>query len=868
MTLNTTVTEQSVAKQTKRKAWQGQDVLRKEDDRLLRGYGLFADDVKRHGTGFVHLVRSPYAHARLVSIDLSRALEHPGVLATLTGEEVERLQQPYIQLAPPPGGNLKDYCLAVGKVTFMGEPVVAILAETAELARDAGDAVRIVYEPLKPILDAEDALAADSPVIHEEMDGNLVWRDTFKFGDMDDALARADYVVKIDKLHFHRFTSTPIECNAAVCEYDRGTGEFTFYCNNQMPQFAAMFMSPALGVPIDKLHFVTRDIGGAFGNKITTYTYLTVLALLARKANRPVKWTEWRTEHITAGAHGNERTFRGIEVAVNKDGTILGFKAQAFDDAGAFTRYEPLGGVIWSQVLTGCYQFRNIELDFAQVITNKCPLGPNRGYSRLQHQWLIERIVDITASRLGFDAVEFRKKNYVKTFPYETPNGCVYDSGDYVGSLQMALDLIHYEEWLAQKESWRAKGKLLGIGIGSTLDSGTNNFGQARLVNRYLPFSGNGETANVKLDLYGEVVMSIGTVPQGQGHETVAAQVVADFLGISPDDVSAKVGHDTRRNVYSGFSGTYASQFAVTGLGAVQGAAQRLRNQILEMGSLRLGESQENLELEDGAVSVIGSPERRVTFADLANLVYTNNAELPYDTDFTLNCTYTYKPPFTPPDVETKMGNLTLTYATQMHACVIEVDVETGQVQILDYAAVDDCGKRINPMIVEGQVHGAASHGIGAALYESLTYNSDGQLLNATFYDYNPISALDCPSIKTGFIESPSPFSPNGAKGMGEGGGAPLHAVCSAIQDVLNQVGPGIVVDSHNEPESVYRLLNTRDAAQTGVEVMAKKLGLARLGGVIDDSKLLYGSGQHVRGMEPAQRSGTLGAQGIERRGV
>jgi len=822
MTLTTTVTPEQTAAGTTRQAWQGQDVLRKEDERLLRGYGTFADDLKRHGTGHVHLIRSPYAHARIVRIHLDGAVAMPGVFATLTGEEVAQLQQPYIQLAPPPGGHLKDYCLAVGKVTFMGEPVVAILAETADVARDAGDLVQIEYEPLDVVVDAEEALLPESPVIHEEMGSNLVWQDTFKYGDIEGALERADYVVKIDKLHFHRFTSTPIECNAALVEYDRGTGEFTFYCNNQMPQFAAMFMSPALGVPIDKLHFVTRDIGGAFGNKITTYTYLTVLALLARKANRPVKWTEWRTEHITAGAHGNERTFRDIEVAVMKDGSILGFKVKAFDDAGAFTRYEPLGGVIWSQVLTGCYQFRDVEVDFAQVVTNKCPLGPNRGYSRLQHQWLIERIVDITAAKLGFDPVEIRKKNYVQEFPYVTPNGCIYDSGDYVACLDMALELIHYEEWLARKGEWRAKGKLIGIGIGSTLDSGTNNFGQARLINRYLPFSGNGETSNVKLDLYGEVVVSIGTVPQGQGHETAAAQVVADFLGVTPDDVSVKVGHDTRRNVYSGFSGTYASQFAVTGLGAVQGAVQRLREEILEIASLRLEAAKENLELVDGFVRVVGNPDKQITFADLSNLVYANNAELPYDTNFTLNCTYTYKPPFTPPDVDTKIGNLTLTYATQMHACVVEVDIETGQMQILDYAAVDDCGKRINPMLVEGQVHGAAGHGIGAALYETLTYNRDGQLLNATFYDYNPITALDCPPIKTGFIESPSPFSPNGAKGMGEGGGAPLHAVCSAIQDALVQVGPGVVVDSHHEPETVYRLLKTQDVLETGVEIVQK----------------------------------------------
>lgn len=803
----------------------GTDVLRKEDNRLLTGLGSFADDVKRHNTLHLHLVRSPYAHARIVAIDVSRAAVLPGVITIMTGEEAAQMQQPFMQLAPPPGANVQDYCMAFKKVRYVGEPVVAIVAETDELARDAGDLVRVTYDPLPVVVDSVAAARPDSVVLHDEVGSNVVWQGTYNYGDIDGALERADYVLKIDKLHFHRFTSTPIECNAALVEYDKGTSEFTFYCNNQMPQFAAMFMSPALGIPIDRLHFVTRDIGGGFGNKITTYTYLAILALLARKCGRPVKWTEWRSEHIMAGAHGNERTFLDIEVPVMSDGTILGFKVKAIDDAGAFTRYEPLGAVIWSQVVAGCYKFRDIRVDFNQVVTNKCPVGPNRGYSRLQHQWLIERIIDITASKLGFDPVEIRKKNYIKheDFPYETPNLCIYDSGDYARCLQLALDAIHYEEWQTRREEYRSQGKLLGIGIGSTLDSGANNFGQARLINPYLPFSGNGETANVKLDLYGEVVVGLGSVPQGQGHETTAAQVVAEFLGISPDDVTALVGHDTRRNIYTGFSGTYASQFAVTGLGAVQGAVLKLREQMLEISAIRLKESKENLELADGFVRVQAQPDKRLAFADLANLVYANNAELPCDTEFTLNCTYTYKPPFVPPDPETRTGNLTLTYATQIHACVVEVDSETGQTRILDYAAVDDCGTRINPMIVEGQVHGAAGHGIGAVLYENLAYNEDGQLLTSTFYDYGPATILDVPHIKTDAIECPSPFSPNGAKGMGEGGGAPLHSVCSAIQDAVRQVGPGVVVDSHNSPEDVYELLQVGASDRIGVEVKTRR---------------------------------------------
>jgi 2-furoyl-CoA dehydrogenase large subunit len=637
-------------------------------------------------------------------------------------------------------------------------------------------------------------------------------------------MERADKVIHIERLHFHRFTSTPIECNAAVVEYYAGSGEYTFWCNNTMPQFAAMFMGPALGVPTDRFHFITQDIGGSFGNKITTYVYLTICAILAKKSGRPVRWTEYRTDHILGGSHGNERTFLDIAVPVTNDGTILGLSARAIDDTGAYPRYEPLGSVIWSQVVPGVYRFRNVRIDFTQVVTNKCPVGPNRGYSRLQHMWMIERVVDLVARELNLDPVAVRKKNYIKPeeMPYETPNGCIYDSGDYPRCLDLALDLIDYDYWRQQQAKVRGTGKLIGIGIGSTLDSGTNNFGQSRIINPSLPFSGNGEVANVKLDLYGEIVVTIGTTPQGQGHETTAAQVVSDILGVDPDRVRVLIGHDNARNVYTGFSGTYASQFAVTGLGAVQGAAEKLRQEIMELGSALLGVDQNAVELADGGVRVKGQPERAVPFAGLANVVFTNNATMPPGVDVSLNCTYTYRPPFAVPDVERKYGNLTLTYATQMHACVIEVDEETGETQILAYAAVDDSGKLIHPQIVEGQVHGAAGLGIGAALYEALEYDEDGQLLTPNFYAYKAVTAVDVPMIKTAAIESPSPFSPNGAKGMGEGGGAPLHAICSAIQDVLHQTSRAIVDDSYNPPERVYRLLHQASDARRGIWVCSR----------------------------------------------
>jgi len=804
--------------------WVGRSVPRKEDRRLLKGQGAFTDDIWMHRQGYVHFLRSPHGHARIVSIDTSRAERMTGVHATLTGEEVAEQQEPYFQIAPPPGGDLKDYCLAVGKARYMGEPVAAVMAETRTLARDAAELIDVEYEPLPAITDGVRAADPDTPVLHEEIGSNVAWNGVYDYGDIDWALENADHVVRIDRLHFHRFTSAPLECSAAVVSWDPGTGVVEIHSNNQMPQFAAQFMGPAIGVPSQRLHFVSQDIGGGFGIKITSYTYLTALALISRKAGRPAKWTEYRSEHMAASAHGNERTFLDIEVPVMSDGTILGFRMKAFDDAGAYLRYEPLGAVIWAQVVAGPYRLKHINVDYTETLTNKCPCGPNRGYSRLQHLWFIERVVDLVARELEFDPVELRRRNYVQPedYPYVTPNDCVYDSGDLPQMLDKALALIDYDGARRRQADTRSNGsrKRIGIGIGSTLDSGTNNFGQARIVNPGLPFSGNGEAAHVKLDLYGEVSVRLGTVPQGQSHETTAAQTVADILGMDPDTVDVVAGHDTISNVYVGFSGTYASQFAVTGLGAAIGAAEKLREEIKVVAAVALQADVDEIEIGGGAARVAGDPEREIPFIGIANLVYANNAVLGDLADtVSLNCRYVYRPPFEVPDVETKRGNLTLTYASQVHACVVEIDEDTGAVEILDYAAVDECGRRINPQVIEGQVHGATAHGIGAALYEALHYSDDGQLLNGNFFDYHAITALDMPHIKTDEVEAPSPFSPNGAKGMGEGGGAPLSTLCSAIQDALDE-GGGVVVDTHNTSEDVWRLLRAR--GDRPVQVMAR----------------------------------------------
>jgi CO/xanthine dehydrogenase Mo-binding subunit len=718
---------------------------------------------------------------------------------------------------------VQDYSLAVGKVRYVGEPVVAVVAETRQLARDAGELVGVEYEELPVLVDARRALDDDAPVLHEECGGNTSYSGVWEWGEVDDAFERADHVVAIKELHFDRFNSTPLETDGALVEYNRGTGQWTLTTNNQFPGFAAIMMGPAMRVGLDKLRIVTQDIGGGFGNKITSHPQLVVCCLLARKLNRTIQWTEWRTEFHQSMSHGNERWFHDTEVAVTADGTLLGFRTKALDDAGAYLRYEPLGGVIWSQVAAGLYTWRHIRVDFTQVMTNKAPCSPNRGYSRMQHLWLTERIIDIVAHELDFDPVEIRKRNYVQPddMPYETPNGCVYDSGDYPRTLDMALELIGYDGLDERRQEAAARGKLLGLGIGSTLDSGTNNFGQSQLINPELQFSGNNEVATVKLDIFGEVVVTLGTTPQGQGHETTAAQVVADILGCPTDTVHVRAGHDSYWNSHAGFSGTYASQFAVTGLGAVKGAADMLAGQMRKLASMVFQCPEEAIELADGFARIRDNPEAALPFMALGAIPNANNAGFPEDPP-TMNCRYVYRPQFQVPDKETKIGNLTLTYATQIHACIVEIDPETGVYELVDYAAVDDCGTRINPQIVEGQVMGATAHAIGAAMWETFAYDEDGNLLTPNFYDYHVPHALDMPPLKTAAIESPSPFTPLGTKGMGEGGGGGIHCICAGIQDALRTAGHPIVSDSHNPYHRVWEMMRDPEATRANVEVVSK----------------------------------------------
>jgi 2-furoyl-CoA dehydrogenase large subunit len=780
---------------------------RKEDQRLLVGLGKYVDDIKLPGMGHAALLRSPYAHAKILRIDISRAEKLPGVVYVLTGEGAAKLTDPFLQISPPPANGLKDYCLAVGKVRYVGEPVVAVVAETSAIAEDALELIQVEYEVLEHVLEAREALAPQPPILHEEVGSNLVFRGTWDYGDVGQAKGQADKVVK-KTLHFHRFSSTPIENNAVVANYDKATGFLTIHCNNQMPMFCIPWISFALRFPSNRIRMITGDIGGGFGTKIISYPYMVLLGLLSIKSGRPVKWIEERTEHLLAANHGNERTFE-VEISVKKDGTILGFDVKAWDDCGAYTRYEPAGAAIWAQVTPGCYHFKNFRMEFLQVMTNKCPVGPNRGYSRMQHLWLIERSVDIVARELGLDPAEVRFKNLIgpDEMPYVTPSGGVYDGGDYPESLRRVMKLVDYWNWRKEQARVKKGRRLIGIGLSIVIDSGTNNFGQVRIVNPENPFSGNSEAARILIDGLGQIQVALGTVPQGQGHETFASQIVADEFGINPEQVSVLMGFDSGVHPFSHQSGAYASRCAVMGTGALLGAANKIKEKVSKIAAHIMKANPETIEFREGNL-VDRETGNKIPLWQVANVAWVNNTLLPKGMEPGLVATHIWKPEFTLPD-ERWRHNQTLTYSCQTHAAVIELDPETGKFKILKYGIVDDCGRQINPMIVEGQVHGAAAHGIGAAMYESFEYDEDGHLQSSTFIDYLVPTAVDIPDLLTESMETPSLFAPKGIRGVGEGGGTPLAAIANAVEDALRPLEVEIT-ESHQNPQRIYELIKAK----------------------------------------------------------
>ena len=778
-------------------AWVGKPLLRREDLPLLTGRGRFVDDVPVANPLHVAFARSPWAHAELRSVDVSAALELPGVAAALTGAELAQLTDPF---AAGITHELGYHAMAGDRARYSGEPVAAIAAETRYLAEDGAELVVVDYEPLEAVVSVEDALDPAKPVLHESVGSNVVVDRTLRYGDPDGAFARADLVVT-ETLRWERYSSTPIETYGVVADHEAASGRTTIWANFMGPMTLLPVLAKALRVQESRLRvIVPKDIGGSFGIKSSIFPYIVVLALLAQRTGRPVKWVEDRAEHLVASSHQPDR-IGTRELALTNDGEIIGLRAHVVDNLGAYVRapepattFRPLGNYV------GPYRVQNVELNLRDVVSNKVPTGPNRGYGCHQVYLETERALDEAALQLGLDPAEIRRRNLIPAdaFPYETPSGGLYDRGDYPRVLELALETAGYEELRAMQAAAREEGRLVGIGIGLAVDPSISNMGyitvalppELRQAPGYNPKSGASDWAQVRVNTSGKVVVTMGTAPQGQGHETAVAAVVADELGLTPDDVATVDEFDSHTSVWSVSSGSYSSRFSGIAAGAARRSAGVVRRQILEIGANLLEAAVEDLELADGEVRVKGSPDRKVSLRRVAGVAHWDPHGLPEGMSAGIQASEVFHIPTSAPPTEDDRVNSSHAYGFIADVIAVEVDPVTWQTRILKYASAHDAGTIINPKLVEGQVYGAALHGLGGALLEEYRWDEDGQFLTGSFADYRVLTAAEAPRIDMAHIETPSPFTPVGAKGCGESSSesAPA-AVANAVADALRPLG-------------------------------------------------------------------------------
>ncbi len=796
------------------KRWVGQSVPRHEDPRLLTGRGTFLDDVKIANVHHAAILRSPHAHARIKRIDLRRALALDGVVAGLTGQEVKERTRPFSVVATAP---IHYYCMATDKARFVGEPVAALVAKDRYLAEDALELIDVEYEPLQAIVDPEKALDADAPILHENVGSNLACHRLLDYGDVDAAFAQADMVLQ-ERLVFPRYTSMPLETFGVVSSYDHFDGGLTIWSNFMGPFIMHPITARALNIPENRLRFIVpSDIGGSFGIKTSIYPYLALVGLLSMKTNVPVKWIEDRREHLLASSIQTDRvTYR--EVAVKRDGTVLGVRTRLVDNIGAYLRapepattFRPIGNFV------GPYRVQNLRVDASVVMTNKCPTGPNRAYGCQHLYFEQERLMDKVAATLDLDPADVRMHNFIPSdaFPYTTPTGGVYDSGDYQKAFQLALDMFGYKARREQQKQARAEGRLVGIGISVGVDPSVSNMGyltvaldpEVRRRPDYLPKSGAMETSTIKMDPLGKVTVFLCTTPQGQGHETIISQIVADEIGIVPSDVTVIDECDTAKNIWSISSGTYSSRFASVGTSAVAAAARKLRAKIDRIAAHLLGTTLENVRFDKGNFYADGHPDRPIRLSHVAGTAHWNPRGLPDDMEGGLHVTETFSfKGAKSPDQQDRV-NSSNTYGFMADICEVEVDAQTGAVTILKYVSVHDAGTIINPKIVEGQIYGGALHGIAGALYEEQVYDENGQCLTATLVDYECPYSTEAPKLDIGHMETPSPLTPLGSKGAGESSSETAPAcIANAVADALAPMGIN-VTELPLTPRKVWELL-------------------------------------------------------------
>jgi len=776
----------------------GRSIKRVEDGRLLTGRGTFIDDHPPVANAcHAAIVRSPHAHARILGYDLSAALGMDGVVGAITGQDVAKLTKPFSVGVTAP---VHYYCAATDKARFAGEPVAVVVGRDRYIAEDAADLVRVDYEPLPVVVDPERALEPDAPVLHEAVGSNLASHRRLVYGDPDRAFREADVVIR-ERFRFPKYGSTPIETYGIIARWDPLDGVLTVWSNFMGPFIMHPLTARVLGLPENRLRFIVpRDIGGSFGIKSSIYPYIALIGLAAMRTGVPVKWIEDRREHLLASSSGTDRVaYR--ELAAKKDGTILGMRFRWLDNVGGYIRspepgcsFRPTGNFV------GPYRFQNLEVDASTVMTNKSLTGPNRGYACGHLYFETERMVDLLAEKLSMDPAEVRRKNLLQPeqFPYRSPTGGLYDSGDYPAAFEKALEIARYDELRREQTKRRAAGRYFGIGLALAVDPSVSNMGyvataldpQFRAKPEYLPKSGAVDSATIKIDPLGRLIAILGTTPQGQGHQTIVSQIVADELGVTPEDVTVVDEMDTFTRVWSISSGTYSSRFGSVGTSAVALAARKLKRKLVEYGAHLMERSSDEVVFRDGGVHVAKGKGPSYSLKDLAGRAHWNTESLPDGMEPGLQATAVFGFEVSKAvDAEDRV-NSSNTYGFIAELMAVEVDPDTAAIKILRYVTVHDAGTIINPMIAEGQIYGGALHGLGGALYEELAYDDQGQLLTGTFMDYLVPTASEAPSIDIAHIVSPSPLTPLGSKGLGESSSMTVPAViANAVSDALAPIG-------------------------------------------------------------------------------
>jgi carbon-monoxide dehydrogenase large subunit len=747
----------------------GQPVRRNEDPRLLTGRALFVDDVQLPGLAHAAFVRSPYAHARLGAIDAAAARRMPGVLAAYTAEDLGDYWQPGPLLVPPPpipGAVFHPRTqvpLAKGKVRHLGEPVALIIAESRYLAEDAADLVAVDYDPLPAVVDLEAALAPDAPLLHDDLPSNLAAQVRQTKGDYE-AARRAAALVVARRFRYNRGTAAALENRGIVAHWDHRAERLTVWDTTQAPIPIRNGLAAMLGLSESQVRVVAPFIGGGFGPKIMMfYPEEVLLPWAARRLDRPVKWIEDRQENFTATTQERDQV-HDAELAVDGFGRILGVRDRFVHDTGAYDPYGLTVPINSQCTLLGPYRVPAYDSEFRAVFTTKPTVTPYRGAGRQHGVFVMERLLDLAARQLGLDRAEIRRRNFLAPgdFPhnhqviYQDFTPLTYDSGNYEPVLDRALELVEYERFKREDQPRaRAPGKALGVGVVAYVE-GTG-------IGPY-------EGARVQVQASGKVSVVTGIGTQGQGHMTVYAQVVADQVGVPVERIDVVTG-DTDQFHWG--AGTFASRGAVVAGNAIHAAAVEVRRKILRLAADELEAAEEDLEIEDGVVRVKGVPDRGVPLGTLAVKANPMRGAVAPGTEPGLEATRY----FGPERGATAMG---------VHAMVVEVDRETLAVAVRKYVVVHDCGRVINPLILEGQIHGGVAQGLGNAFFEELVFDEQGQLLSASLMDYLLPTSLDVPRIETGHLETPSPLNPLGVKGAGEAGAIPVAALfVQAVEDAL-----------------------------------------------------------------------------------